>query len=199
MQPASNNDTRLVNYLPHHAVFKESTTTKLRVVFDASRKTSNGKSLNENMTIGPTIQEDLASLIIRWRKYKIAFTADVEKMYRQILVDDEQTNLQRILWRNSPSEKMKEYRLTTITYGTSSAPYLAIRTLQQLAKDEAVRFPKASQIMLNDFYVDDVASGADTAAEAIQLKHELKNIMETGGLNLRKWASNSEEFMAAVP
>jgi hypothetical protein len=35
-------------YLPHHAVFKEtSSTTKTRVVFDGRAKTSNGVSLND--------------------------------------------------------------------------------------------------------------------------------------------------------
>lgn len=122
-------NAEIVNYLPHHAVFKESTTTKLRVVFDASRKSSNGKSLNDNFMVGPTIQQDMTSILMRWRKHNIAFTADVEKMYRQILVDDKHTDLQRIIWRNSPKEKLREYKLITVTYGTACAPYLAIRTL----------------------------------------------------------------------
>lgn len=53
-------------YLPHHAIFKESTTTKLRVVFDASRKTSRGISLNEKMMIGPRLQEELFNIMIRF-------------------------------------------------------------------------------------------------------------------------------------
>lgn len=44
-------------YLPHHAVFKNtSTTTKLRVVFDASCETQSSKSLNDALLVGPTIQ-----------------------------------------------------------------------------------------------------------------------------------------------
>lgn len=71
-------------FLPHHAVIKMSkTTSKVRVVFDASCKSSNGKSLNDQLMVGATIQDDLFSLILRWRKYKIAYTGDIEKMYRQ--------------------------------------------------------------------------------------------------------------------
>lgn len=77
-------------YIPHHAVLKlSSTTTKLRQVFDASRKSNSGYSLNDILMVGPTIQDDLSSLIIRWRKYPIAFSSDLEKMYRKILIHND--------------------------------------------------------------------------------------------------------------
>lgn len=84
MQLASavnHNKNALINYLRHHAVFKDSTTTNTCIVFDASRKTSNNKSLNDNLAIGPTIQDNFISLLIRFRKYKYGAKADVEKMY----------------------------------------------------------------------------------------------------------------------
>lgn len=86
------------NYLPHHPVIKDSsTTTKVRAVYDASCKTSNGNSLNSQLLVGPTIQPDLFSLLINWRKGKYAITGDIEKMYRQIWLDPEHTEFQRIL------------------------------------------------------------------------------------------------------
>lgn len=55
-------------YLPHHAVSKEENdTTRLRVVFDASAKTSTGLSLNDVQLVGPTIQQDLFSIMLRFR------------------------------------------------------------------------------------------------------------------------------------
>jgi len=124
-------------YLPHHAVFKESSsTTKLRVVFDASRKSSTGISLNQLLMVGPTIQKDIWSLLLNFRKNKIAYTADISKMYRQINVDQRDTSFQRILWRVSVNEEVKEYELQTVTYGTASAPYLAIRSLKQVVNGE---------------------------------------------------------------
>ncbi|XP_037809281.1 uncharacterized protein LOC119602029 [Lucilia sericata] len=57
-----------IYYLPHHAVLKDSSiTTKLRVVFDGSSKTSNGKSLNDNILKGPILQQDLVAVILRYR------------------------------------------------------------------------------------------------------------------------------------
>jgi len=87
-------------FFPHHAVVKEtSNTTKVRVVFDASMKTSNGTSLNDLLLTGPTIQNDLVNHLIRFRTYNYVITADIEKMYRQIWVHEDDRQYQRILWR----------------------------------------------------------------------------------------------------
>jgi hypothetical protein len=90
-------------FLPHHAVTKEtSTTTKLRVVFDASAKTTTGVSLNDAVMIGPKLENDLFDIIIRFRTHQYVFTADINKMYRQIIVADQHRKYQTILWRESP-------------------------------------------------------------------------------------------------
>ncbi|XP_036342801.1 uncharacterized protein LOC118752058 [Rhagoletis pomonella] len=87
--------------LPHHAVVKEtSVTTKLRIVYDASSKTSNGRSLNDLLCIGPPLQNDLSAVILKWRLHRYVFLADIQKMYRCIDMNLEDSNYQRILWRN---------------------------------------------------------------------------------------------------
>lgn len=92
-------------YLPHHAVIKESSeTTKLRVVFDGSCKLDNGLPINQIQYVGPTIQDDLFSIITRFRTHAYVFTADIKQMYRQIWVHPEHTKFQNILWRDSPDE-----------------------------------------------------------------------------------------------
>ncbi|XP_075227514.1 uncharacterized protein LOC142327976 [Lycorma delicatula] len=148
-----------VFYLPHHAVFKEtSLTTKLRVVFDGSAKSSNGLSLNDTLMIGPTVQQDLFSIILRFRVHNYVITSDITKMYRQILVTQKDSNLQRILWRENPEQDLKHYALRT---GTTSASFLATRCLVQI--------PNACRAILND-YVDDLITGADSVHEIKQLK-----------------------------
>lgn len=122
-----------VYYLPHHGVVKtNSLTTKVRVVFDGSASSSTGVSLNDILMKGSTVQPDLCSILLRFRIHKIVMTADVEKMYRQVRVRNEDCDLQRIIHRFSPSEALKEYRLLTVTYGTKSASYLATRCLAQV-------------------------------------------------------------------
>ncbi|XP_062710566.1 uncharacterized protein LOC134288752 [Aedes albopictus] len=186
-------------YLPHHCVLKpSSSSTKLRVVFDATAKAS-GLSLNDVLMTGPNSQSELFTIVMRFRTHPIVFSADVSKMYRQVLVDPSQTRYQRIFWRNNPSEALKVFELLTVTYGTSSASFLAVRSLIQLARDESTNYPTAAEIILDDSYMDDILSGADSVNEAIKLRSDIEELMLKGGFPVRKWCSNSEELLDSVP
>lgn len=187
-------------YLPHHAVLREdSTTTKLRVVFDASCKTPTGPSLNDALMVGPTVQEDIRSITMRSRKHQVMIVADVKMMYRQALVDPRDTSVQLIVWKPSPDQPMETYRLKTVTYGTASAPFLATRVLIQLADDEGSNFPLAAPVLKKDFYVDDLFSGGKNASEVIELRNQLEGLLAKGGFELRKWASNDEAVLNGIP
>lgn len=188
-----------VYYLPHHAVWKAgSVTTRCRVVFDASCKTSSGKSLNDMLRTGPQIQEDIVNIQLRFRMKKVALVADVVKMYRQVLVEDNDKSLQRILWRFNSEEQIKVYELNTVTYGTACAPFLAIRTLQRIFEDHGEKYPKALKCK-GDFYVDDLLSGADSLQEAREIAGQLYNLLGECHFPLRKWASNRQEALADIP
>ncbi|GFW03161.1 integrase catalytic domain-containing protein [Trichonephila clavipes] len=82
-------------YIPYHSVYKQKkASTPLRVVFDSSAKTTSGFSLNSISLNGGIIQQNLFSIVSRFRKHKYVFSADIKKMYRQILVDPNQRDLQ---------------------------------------------------------------------------------------------------------
>ncbi|XP_062716443.1 uncharacterized protein LOC134291954 [Aedes albopictus] len=189
-----------VYYMPHHAVLRpDSTTTKLRVVFDASCRTSSGISLNDALMVGLVVQNDLISTILRFRQHRIAVIADVAKMYRMVRVPEEDQHLQRILWRDTPEESVKTFELLTVTYGTASAPYLATRCLKKLGEDSGYTHPIAARVVQEDFYVDDMLSGADTVPKARQLMNEVIELTDTAGFTLRKWNSNSPELLSTLP
>ena len=77
-------DPQKIFYLPHHAVLKpDSMTTKLRVVFDGSMRTSTGVSLNDTLYRGPVVQSDIFSILSRFRMHQFVLTGDIEKMYKQ--------------------------------------------------------------------------------------------------------------------
>nr|XP_034192366.1 uncharacterized protein LOC117609798 [Osmia lignaria] len=135
-------------YLSHHPVIRQdSSTTKLRVVFNASMPTSNGSTLNDHLLVGPKLQADLAVTILRWRMYQFVFAADIAKMFRQIWIDHRDIAYQLIVWRAKPEDQLKTYELLTVTYGTAPAPFLANRVIKQLALDEGTNFPLAAPIL----------------------------------------------------
>ncbi|XP_046145637.1 uncharacterized protein LOC123988922 [Osmia bicornis bicornis] len=191
--------TNQIYYIPHHAVLRESSsTTRLRVVFNASRRTSNGTSLNDHLLTGPKLQTDLIAILLRWRGFRFVYTTDIEKMYRQILVDTRDTDFQRILWRPSSQQSVEEYQLCTVTYGTKSAPYQALRVLNQLAVDEGHQYPLALPVLKDQTYVDDCLFGADDKDLLRTIRDQTINLLNKGGFRLRKWASNDPTLLIDI-
>ncbi|XP_046810015.1 uncharacterized protein LOC124420599 [Lucilia cuprina] len=187
-------------YLPHHAVVRpEHKTTKVRVVFNASRKTKSQYSLNDVLYTGPTLQNDLITIILNWRKYKYVFSGDIQKMYRQILVHPDDRPFQRILFQNKPESPVKDYQLKTVTFGVNCAPYLAIRTLLQLASDSEPKFPKAASVLRTEAYVDDILSGGYSVEETISAQKEIINVLKSAGLPLKKITANDPKLLSDIP
>ncbi|GFW95033.1 integrase_H2C2 domain-containing protein [Trichonephila clavipes] len=172
----------------------------------------------------PDSVHELANLIIEERKYDESQQLELEKIREKSKLDLEiarirandkdnntevncndsfsvdsliknQRKLQRILWRENMDEPIKTFELSTVTYGTTSAPFLATRTLKQLALDEAGNFPLGSSVVMSDMYIDDVLTGAETLLEAKELKNQLINIFAKGGMVLHKWCGNNTELI----
>ncbi|XP_062558044.1 uncharacterized protein LOC134222916 [Armigeres subalbatus] len=183
-------------FLPHHAVYKESsTTTKIRVVFDASAKTSSGVSLNDVLGVGPTV---LITILLRFCCYPVVLTADIPKMYRQVQIHEDDRKYQRILWLNSKNE-IGVFELATVTYGCASAPFLATRALMQLAKDEALELPVGARVIEENSYIDDFLTGGNTNDEVIEIYKQLAEILRRGGFGVHKFCSNSEIVRNHIP
>ncbi|XP_044007558.1 uncharacterized protein LOC122852058 [Aphidius gifuensis] len=194
MSPVSDNSEHKY-YLPHHTVIKKSSsTTKVRVVFDASAKSNNNKSLNDILMTGPTIQNTIFNQLLKFHSHKYVLTADIEKMYRQILLHKDNRAYQRILWR--VGDQIKTFESNTVTFGVTSSPFLAIRTIHQLADDEANHFPRAAHILKNDLYVDDLLTGASNISETRQLRDKIVKLLKHGQFNIRQWASNEPKLIA---
>ncbi|GFS62146.1 integrase catalytic domain-containing protein [Trichonephila clavipes] len=132
-------------YMPHHGVYSpEKSTTKLRTIFNVSSPSTSGKSLNSIQFNGGLVQEDLFSIMVRFRKH--------------------------------------------------NAPYLATRTLKQLAMDEANNFPLAAPVVMSDCYTDVILSGSESIEEVIELQHQLIEMFKTAGMHLHKWCGNLPEI-----
>lgn len=199
MTAVSNSSERNGFFLPHHGVEKEcSLTTKLRTVFDGSARSSNGISLNSLQMVGPVVQSDLFSILIRFRTHRYCISADIQAMYRQVLVAPADRKYQQILWRSNRDQELKTYELNTVTYGTASASFLATRCLVELGNLCEETNPLISRIIKQDFYVDDCLTGANTIAEAKYICAGLNKVLNSGCFPLRKWLSNSLEIVESV-
>ena len=184
-------------YLPMHGVGKESSsTTKYRIVFDASAVTSNKLSFNNILSAGPTLHPPLDEILLRFRTYRVALTGDIGKMYREILLSPADRQFHRFVWRPHPDEPLLDYCMNMFTFGVSCSPYLAVRTLQQVATDFSTPDSPASQHIVRS---DDLLGGADSVEEAVELYTELRSVLASAGFNLRKWRSSSAAVLSKIP
>ena len=78
-----------IHYLPHHAIIRtDKQTTKLRIVYDALAR-DNGPSLNDCLFSGLKFDQnilDILDILLRFRTYKIALTADIEKAFLMVSI-----------------------------------------------------------------------------------------------------------------
>lgn len=180
-------------YMPHHPINFDPNKSKgkFRVVFNASAPSSNGVSFNDQQLSGPKLQDDLIEIFLRFRCRKYGMSADIKQMFRQVRINPEEYSFQRILWRDEPSQPLKQYFITVVSWGMTSAGYNSVRALQQCGHDGAKEYPFGSKIALNDFYFDDMLSGADDEQELILQQREVSDLLLTAGLELSKWSTNS--------
>ena len=104
----------------------------------------------------------IPDLLIKFRTHKVAMTADIGKMFREVGLLEADRDLHRFVWRPEEGAPIQIARMKHLTFGVASSPFLATQVLRQLAKDHYDDFPRASNILSNSFYVDDCLTGAET-------------------------------------
>ena len=87
--------------------------------------------------VGPTLHPTLYRILLKFRTYRVALTADISKMYREVQLSNSDKQLHRLLWQANTSDPIRDYCTNRVTFGIAASPYLAVRTLQQAAIDQA--------------------------------------------------------------
>ena len=108
-----------LHYLPHLAVVRQdASTTKLRIVYDASAKDgySKGTSLNDCLHVGPSLNPLLFDILTRFREKKIVLIGDIEKAFLNIGVDKADRDCLRFLW-------LSVYRFCRVVFGLNVRPF----------------------------------------------------------------------------
>ncbi|XP_064482768.1 uncharacterized protein LOC135395520 [Ornithodoros turicata] len=190
-----------VYYMPHQAVIRESsTTTKLRVVFDASAHAPNTAPLNAYLEKGPKLNTELIPLLLRFRTERIALVADIAQAFLQVVVGEEDRDALRFLWyKETPTEEgplpaPEVWRMTRVPFGATSSPFLLAATLIHHLNGVEERLKATASKLAASFYVDDLLTGASCEEDAQRIYKEANAIMRSAGMHLRKWASNSKRL-----
>lgn len=189
----TNTDAR-AHYLSHHAVIrKDKQTTKLCIVYDASAR-SEGISLNDSLFSGPKFNQNILDIIVRFRTYRIALVADMEKAFLMVSVCSRDRDALRFLWVDDvekPSPVVKKLRFTRVVLGVSASPFLLNATINHHLQKYREEHPALVHTLMKSIYVDDVTFGADGENEAYNLYVLSKKIFAASGFNLRKFVTNS--------
>ncbi|XP_065190766.1 uncharacterized protein LOC135821698 [Sycon ciliatum] len=187
-------------YLPHFPVTRpDATTTKVRVVFDASAKCK-GASLNDYLHPGPKLQRELPHILLRFRAKPVAIVADVAEMYLQIELSEDDQKFHRFLWRDlDASKEPVAYQYQRVVFGVNSSPFLAQMVSQKHAEQLKEDFPRAAEAVLKSTYMDDTMDSTDDDKDAIKLYQDLSELWHRAGMHPRKWISNSTELLQLIP
>ena len=185
-------------YIPHSAVIKDdNTSTKVRIVCNASSSAKNQKSLNDLLLKGPKRQPSITEILIRWRYKDVALVSDIRKMYSMILVRAEDRNALRFLWVDEKGNII-HYRHKVLPFGVRSAPYLAIETVQSHILKYSEDYPDVTDSLVESMYVDDYCPSEDTVEAAIDAITASNHIVLEAGMELKKWKSNNPDVMKHI-
>ena len=121
--------------------------------------------------------------------HRVALITDVSKMYRAIELNESDKDLHRFVWRTTPNETLRDYRMTRVTFGVSASSFAANMSVRKNAADLAHKYPLTAKAVDESFYVDDGLTGADSTKEVIELQKQLQDLFSQGGFLLHKWNS----------
>ena len=186
--------------LPHFPVVRpDKSTTKVRIVFDASA-TCDDKSLNTESLPGPKLQSDIADILVKFRKDPVSLVGDISQMYHQLVLLPEDRPLHRFLWWNLDRRKEPEvYEFIRFVFGGCYCPFCAQFTWQQHAERHAEQLPLAAQAVRQNCYMDDLMPSVESSAKAIEMRQQLTTLGDKAKFHIRKWISNRREVLEDIP
>ncbi|GIY23666.1 hypothetical protein CDAR_479021 [Caerostris darwini] len=181
------------HYLPHRPVIKSSSlTTKVRPVFDASFKQPGYSSLNECLSAGPSLSEQISPLILRFRTNAIGVIADIKQAFLQLSVRPEDRNFLRFLWWNTEDRtKLEFFRHCRVVFGVTSSPFLlnaSVRHHLDSTEYQIESLQATVKKLKRGFYVDNLTISVENQQELLEFKAQTMKIMNAASFELRCWA-----------
>jgi hypothetical protein len=154
--------------------------------------------------MGRNLLPETLAIILRFRLCPVAIIGDVSQAFLQLVLDQKDRDLTRFFWYRifhgengyTITNDVTTYRFTRLPFGLTCSPFLLSGTLRELSANHKEEFPKATALVDNSMYVDDVTAGAETDNEVIALYYELTSLMKQIQLAMAKWATNSPQLKA---
>ena len=209
-------------YLPHHPVLNPNKPVKVGRVCNAASCLQctkpeqacqggtclqcwdvfamyKGVCLNEKLLSGPDLLYGLIETIFRYRERPVALTLDIESMFLQVQVPEQDRSCLRFLWRPRTNEPVHIYENQRHLFGANSSPTFANYALKRVGLDKEEVYPIAAKAIQNNFYMDDFIKSVETPEEAIEIFSQLRHLLSQHRFQLTKWISNSDEVCKAIP
>ena len=164
-----------------------SVSTDCRIVFDASYSPRGEESINSILAKGRNGMNSLVQICIRWSVRRFGFHTDISKMYPSIKLKDDFWCYQLYKWHESldvdaePLIKVVMRLIYGVRPSGNQAEY-AIREIARLCQEE---YPRAADVIQNDTYVDDCASGEDTLELAMSSADQVEKVLKKVGFDLK--------------
>ena len=181
---------RDVYFLPHRAVYDEArVSTKCRIVFYASAKSGNKRSLNDNLVCGPALQLSILAIEVRFRMERYILIGDIGKKFLQIRIKEEDRDYLRFLWKDPDAKGPPEvWRWNSLIFRAADSTFQAIKTLvaNRLKELGLTKLDyKVCEVLDQNTYVDDLTITADSCEEAFQLYQGVTELLARANFQVR--------------
>ena len=195
-------------YLPHSIVHSPSSlTTPYRLVFDGSAILSTQPKIryNDLLLPGPALHRNLTALLIRFRQRRFVLNGDIKALFLNVLLHKDHQDFCRFLWKEDVNQPVKVLRFSVLLFGLNCSPAIAMAAVQRLTKmvlenPESTNAERlAAERLTEDIYVDDLVTTFDDLDTLQECYSAISSILSRASFTMRKFMSNSLEWMATVP
>ena len=174
---------------------------KVRVVNDAAAEFQ-GTGLNKNLVTGPDLLNSLTGVLTRFRRDPVAIAGDIEAMFHQVRVSDEDSDSLCFLWTDDIHSKQPPYILKMLVhiFGAKDSMTCCCYALQRTLGDHShLMSALAYETILKSFYANDLLRSVATVEGGIELVRELMEVLKRTGFRITKFVSNSKEVLDSIP
>ncbi|XP_073789994.1 uncharacterized protein [Danio rerio] len=196
IDPSEASSTEESWYIPHHLV---SHNGKNRLVFNCSYQ-HQGRNLNDTLLPGPTLGASLLGVLLRFRQHAVAVSGDIKSMFHQVQLLPRDRPLLRFIWRDMMRMEPPDiYEWQVLPFGTACSPCCATFALQLHARTHSKEGDGVRHSVEQCFYVDNCLQSVDTVDEARKLVDQIREVLATGGFEIRQWACNLPDVIKHLP